>query len=466
MTEVIRSEMTVNNQTPISRLLTDHFRCPDDLIDFSVSKQQSGDVGYFRFGPNAICYGECASGTTVRAANGRLHDALPDVRIDGRSVQLPFDPVHVVNNLLHERYRSNGAFGPSANNSNSLIRKLYYLSRPFLTVALRKHLQRIYLGGWQRIQFPHWPVDYTVESIQEQLLTLSMNARNIDKIPFIWFWPKGALSCTTVTHDVETTAGWDFCSQLMDLDDSFGIKSAFQIVPEERYIVEKARLDSIKERGFELNVHDLNHDGNLMMDRDEFLRRVCGINHHARDFGALGFRTAVLYRNLDWFDALDFDYDISVPNVAHLDPQRGGCCTVFPFFNGKMIELPVTMAQDYSLFHILNDYSIDLWQKQISLIREKHGLMQMIVHPDYILGEAERRVYIDLLRYLSELRDCGETWMALPAEVAAWWRLRSKLRLTSEGGNWRIEGDGRENARLAYATLVNGKLEYKIDPNV
>jgi hypothetical protein len=174
----------------------------------------------------------------------------------------------------------------------------------------------------------------------------------------------------------------------------------------------------------------------------------------------------VLYRNLDWFDALDFDYDISVPNVAHLDPQRGGCCTVFPFFNGKMIELPVTMAQDYSLFHILNDYSIDLWQKQISLIREKHGLMQMIVHPDYILGEAERRVYIDLLRYLSELRDCGETWMALPAEVAAWWRLRSKLRLTSEGGNWRIEGDGRENARLAYATLVNGKLEYKIDPNV
>ena len=99
----------------------------------------------------------------------------------------------------------------------------------------------------------------------------------------------------------------------------------------------------------------------------------------------------------------------------------------------------MTMAQDYSLFHILKDYSIDLWQKQISMIREKHGLIQMIVHPDYIIGEAERRVYVNLLACLADIRDRGETWIALPAEVAAWWRLRSKLRLTNEEGQWRIE---------------------------
>ncbi len=461
---MIRSAMSVNNQALISRLLTDHFRCPEDSIDFSVSKQQPGEVGFFCFGPDVICFGECNSGIPAVAADRHLHDALPHVRIDGSSIQLPFDPVEVVNNLRLERYHSNGTFGTSANSSNSLIRKLYYLSRPFLTVAFRKHLQRIYLGGWEKLSFPHWPVDSTVENINEQLLLLSMNARKINKIPFIWFWPNGALSCTSVTHDVETTAGWDFCSKLMDLDDSFGIKSAFQIVPEERYIIQKEQLDSIKERGFELNVHDLNHDGNLMVDHEEFLRRVCGINHYGKSFGSLGFRTAVLYRNLDWFEALDFDYDISVPNVAHLDPQRGGCCTVFPFFNGKMIELPVTMVQDYSLFHILKDYSIDLWQKQISMIREKHGLIQMIVHPDYILGEAERRVYVNLLACLSDLRDRGETWIALPAEVAAWWRLRSKLRLTNEEGQWRIEGEGRELARIAYATSVDGKLEYTFHP--
>jgi hypothetical protein len=129
-----------------------------------------------------------------------------------------------------------------------------------------------------------------------------------------------------------------------------------------------------------------------------------------------------------------------------------------------MIELPVTMAQDYSLFHILNDYSINLWKKQISLIRKKHGLMQMIVHPDYIIGPAERRVYVDLLGYLSEFREQGETWIALPAEVAAWWRLRHQLKLVNKDGSWHIQGEGREAARIAYASIVDGKLTYEIAP--
>jgi hypothetical protein len=171
-----------------------------------------------------------------------------------------------------------------------------------------------------------------------------------------------------------------------------------------------------------------------------------------------------LYRKIDWYDALDFSFDMSIPNVAHLDPQRGGCCTVFPFFNGELIELPVTMAQDYSLFHILNDYSIDLWKKQTALIRKKHGLMQMIVHPDYILEPAERRVYADLLGHISELRDRGETWVALPGEVAAWWRLRKELSLVNEGDSWHIQGEGRETAQIAYARLIDGKLTYELDP--
>src|SRR5580700_9910875 len=108
-----------------------------------------------------------------------------------------------------------------------------------------------------------------------------------------------------------------------------------------------------------------------MERRAEFLRRAKHINLYGLKFGAEGFRSAVLYRNLDWYDALEFSYDMSVPNVAHLDPQQGGCCTVFPYFIGKVLELPVTATQDYSLFHILNDYSTSLWKRQISLIQAK-----------------------------------------------------------------------------------------------
>ena len=197
------------------------------------------------------------------------------------------------------------------------------------------------------------------------------------------------------------------------------------------------------------------------------MRRAVKINAYGKQFGAQGFRSAILYRNVDWFDALDFSYDMSVPNVAHLDPQKGGCCTVMPFFAGKILELPVTMTQDYPLFHILKDYSTRLWREQISMIKEKHGLISIIVHPDYIIDESARRVYREFLEYVSELRSRKETWIALPGEVAAWWRLRSEMNLvkTSDaqtGDSWHIEGKGSERARVAYAILTGNSLSFEI----
>jgi hypothetical protein len=89
--------------------------------------------------------------------------------------------------------------------------------------------------------------------------------------------------------------------------------------------------------------------------------------------------------------------------------------------------------------------------------------MQMIVHPDYIIDQSARRVYADLLGYLCELRAARKTWIALPAEVAVWWRMRAGLSLVREGDSWKIGGEGHERARIAYATIINGKLVYEFD---
>ena len=222
-------------------------------------------------------------------------------------------------------------------------------------------------------------------------------------------------------------------------------------------------LDGLRRRGFEINVHDLNHDGHLFSDRELFFRRVDRINRYGRNYGAAGFRSAVLYRNPDWYEALDFAYDMSVPSVGHLDPQRGGCCSVMPFFIGKILELPVTTTQDYSLFHILNQYSIDLWKRQIDLITEKHGLVSFIVHPDYLLESRARDTYEALLAYLAELRSERKIWIALPGEVDRWWRERSQMRLIRRGNGWEIEGPGKERARIAYASLVGDSVVYRLE---
>jgi hypothetical protein len=320
------------------------------------------------------------------------------------------------------------------------------------------------LYGWENYPFPRWPVDVSVDQIIESVLVMILGTAKEQSLPFIWFWPEGKQACAVMTHDVETTVGRDFCERLMDVDDSFGIKASFQVVPERRYKVPSSYLDRISQRGFEVNVQDLNHDGHLFDDSAEFQRRRKAINEYADVFKARGFRSAVLYRKIDWLKSLHFEYDMSIPNVAHLDPQRGGCCTVFPYFIEDILEIPVTTTQDYSLFHILRDYSLGLWKQQTSLILEKHGVMNFIIHPDYITEGPEMAVFKNLAAYLAELREKAGVWIPLPRELNDWWRQRSRMQLVKNGGGWEIVGEGRERARLAYARLVDGKLVYDLAP--
>lgn len=440
-----------------------HFGCPARYGTFALTGQLTGDSGYFRFGPNLVCYGRRASGRPAAGVTHVLDDALPDVGVHGSTLLLPFNPSDIVANLRHERYvpanRQNGA----RLSASSLLQSAYYLARPFLGISVRKHLQRVRLRDWEDIQFPHWPVDPTVEGIFEELMALTLRCHSVDRIPFIWFWPDGAQGSVIMTHDVETAAGRDFCPDLMDLDDEYGIKASFQVVPEGRYDVPDGFLDSIRERGFEVNVHDLNHDGKLFTDKKRFQRRAERINHYGRTFRAEGFRSAVLYRNLDWLSTLDFSYDMSVPSVGHLEAQRGGCCSVMPFFVGGMTELPVTTTQDYALFHILNQYSIDLWKRQIASVTSRHGLVSFIVHPDYIRMRQACDTYRQLLDYLAGLRSEGKLWFALPGAVSRWWRDRSRMKLVQRGNKWEVEGPNKERARVAFASLEGNKVVYRFD---
>jgi hypothetical protein len=460
LTDLFSNSLHFGPPQNADQLLTEVFRCQEGVLQFVTKGDLPDAVGHFRCGPNIICYGQCSSGEVKKSVREALHDAREHVGLDGSLVRLPFDPLQVVDNLRRERYVGQPRSGNVELPANRTVRTIYYALRPWMGVSARKLLQQLYFRARKQLVFPAWPVDVTVENLLEQLLVLAMKSRNLERLPFIWFWPRGSRSCVTITHDVETDEGLAFCPKLMDLDDSYGIKSSFQIVPEGRYAVSESVLQCIRDRGFEINVHDLNHDGHLFRDREQFLRRAQRINQYGRQYGALGFRSAVMYRNVDWHSSLEFSYDMSIPNSAHLDPQRGGCCTVRPFFVGKMLELPLTTTQDYSLFHILNDYSVLLWEQEIAIIREKYGLMSFVVHPDYIIAEKPRRVVTELLKYLSELRSRGETWIASPNQVAEWWRLRNELKLVKIGNAWQIEGKGSERAEIAYARLEGDTLRY------
>ncbi|HYU45495.1 MAG TPA: hypothetical protein VEK84_04865 [Terriglobales bacterium] len=441
----------------LSRVLRERYRCPGEFLRFAEYGEPSGDAGYFRFGSDVVCYGRSCVGGVQSQLSSSLFDLADHGVVKDGTVRLPFDPDEVIDNLRLERYplcRSSG-YG-------NVLKRIYYWLRPLTNQSLRKKIKQFHFRNWQSWPFPRWPVDTTVENLCETLLALSLRATGVDKIPFVWFWPRGARGGLMMTHDVETEAGRDFCRQLLEIDESFGIKASFQIVPQGRYGVPSTLLDVIRARGFEIGVQDLNHDGRLFDDRGEFQRRVALINRYGRDYAAKGFRAAVLYRQPEWYQDLEFSFDMSIPNVAHLDPQRGGCCTVMPYFIGEILELPVTTVQDYTLFHLLNEPSIALWRTQVELILEKHGLASFIVHPDYIQERDTRSVYENLLGYLRDLGEKTPLWVALPRDIDSWWRARSQMSVIGDGDSWRIEGAGAEHAVLAFAKNVNGKLVYDV----
>ena len=444
--------------------LLDYYRFPPELLppEIGAGHSPSGVPGFFRFGGENICYGQCQTGVAADLKGSEKFDGLKGVAREGGTIQLPFDFTEIIENLRRERYREKSLYGSKLHAESVTARAAYYFIRDHLPASFRRQLQKIYFRDWEKLRFPAWPVDFTVDNLHELYLLLLMEASGVDRVPFIWFWPDGAPSCLIVTHDVETSAGRDFTSQLMDLDESHNFKSSFQVIPEKRYAVPNEYVSEIRTRGFEFNVHDLNHDGRLYLEKREFVKRAARINAFIHRYESHGFRAGSMYRNQDWYGAFDFSYDMSVPNVASLDAMRGGCCTVMPYFIDSILELPVTTTQDYSLFRILNDYSTDLWKKQIELIRNKNGLISIITHPDYLIEKRARSVYVSLLEHLRRKVSDEKIWAALPRDVDEWWRARSKMKLERRGDEWQIVGFGGERARLAYAVRDGHQLRYEI----
>lgn len=434
-------------------------RCPEDFGRGVTCSLGDSAEGFFKF-KELLLYGRVRSRSSKEVV-GRIESYESSVSRNDSTVSLPFDLSEILTNLRHERYRlgCGSQFAKAAENG-SLSRKVYYALRPLLPVFMRRHLQRLALKDWQRIPFPNWSVDTTTEALMEQIWLLVLEVSGAKRVPFIWYWPRGFEACAIMTHDVETRLGRDFCKQMIAIEQEYDIRSAFELVPEVRYAVTQELLNAIKSAGCEVCLHGLNHDGHLFSSEAEFRRRAKRINEYARAFGAEGFRSPVMYRNQAWYDAFEFSYDMSVPSVGHLDPQRGGCCTVLPYFIGDILELPLTTTQDYPLYYILRSDPLRMWKEQMNTVLSKNGLISFIIHPDYTVTRARQQLYRQLLELLTRTAADRNIWLALPGEVNRWWRERAKMRLVERNGRWCIEGDGSERATIAYAFIKGDQLAF------
>ncbi len=250
--------------------------------------------------------------------------------------------------------------------------------------------------------------------------------KGLSSIPYIQFWPNGKHFALVITHDVEDVYGQDFVREVAGLEERYGFRSAFNFVPE-GYPADRHLRQELEERGFEVGVHGLKHDGTLFSSRDKFNQQAVQINKYLKDWGAVGFRAPFTHRNPEWMQALDVEYDASFFDTDPFEPIPGGTMSIWPFLMGHFVELPYTLVQDHSLMITLGEQTPKLWLEKVNFLRRYCGMAMLISHPDYLRQANHLSIY-EL--FLTELSGMGDYWHALPKEAARWWRQRNQLTIT------------------------------------
>ena len=363
-------------------------------------------------------------------------------RAEDGSVFLPFDPDEVALNYWSERYLRVAA-GTTVRSLRRRLMLAYYRTRPVLPRPLQIWLRRQFARVQARSAFPRWPVEPCLHDFFDLIFAI-LGGLAGGPIPRVAPWPHGHAWALVLTHDVEQSSGLNVIDPVLELERTHGVRSSWNFVPG-RYQVDPERVAALVADGFEVGVHGLYHDGLDLESFATWQERLPLAHDAAERWGAVGFRSAALHREWDWMRLLNFDYDSSCPDTDPYEPQHGGCCTWLPFFNGELVELPLTLPHDHTVFVILRHQDESCWVEKAEFLRDRGGLAVLDTHPDYLVDERIFRAYD---RFLGRFADDATAWRALPRDVSAWWRRRAASSLERDGGTWRIVGPAADEAHI------------------
>ncbi len=309
-----------------------------------------------------------------------------------------------------------------ATGTPGLFTRAYFRIKPFIPRRIRLALRRGRARGIVRQCKDSWPIN---------------DAAGLP--PHGWpGWPDGKRFALVFTHDVESKFGLGKVKDLAELEVAFGMRSSFNFIPEGPYEDPEQLRAWLEEKGFEVGVHDLNHDGHLYGSRQGFREKAKRINEYLEAWNSVGFRSGFMLRQLDWIHDLNVLYDASTFDTDPFEPQPEGSHTIFPFQvrpgTGRTgfgyVELPYTLPQDSTLFLLLGEETAEIWKRKLDWIAEQGGLALVNIHPDYIdfCGKRSSTCYpASLIKELLEhvcSRHKGRFWNPLARELAQWYRAK------------------------------------------
>jgi hypothetical protein len=333
-------------------------------------------------------------------------------------------------------------------------RSLYYRMKPLIPRPVQLALRRRYVDAQAKMNFPAWPIeDEIVDRVR------AFEGRVISEAGVfcrLAYWPKGVRFAFVITHDVEWDSGLKRAPALLEVERGLGFVSSWNLVPE-RYPIDWAIVNRLRQAGSEIGIHGLRHDGRLFSSKRVFQSRLKKIEEYAKSWGAVGFRSPSTLRNPEWMKLMTFEYDSSFPDTDPYEPQPGGCCAVWPYFLGEMVELPLTMPQDHTLYEILRHQDLRLWNDKVDWLEAAGGLVLINVHPDYMMTSERLRHYE---AFLVSMKGRAGMWHALPKDVAGWWKDRDASTFRKTGERYTIEGPAADRASVVRVSATDSVLHH------
>jgi hypothetical protein len=347
----------------------------------------------------------------------------------------------VANRYLFEEYLKRQRRKPPA------VIHAYYPFKGMIPRRLRHWINSVLIRARPRPAFPHWPRETALVNFWREWLRQSLATIGEANPWHIGFWPDAKKCCIVLTHDVDSALGFGHMERMAEVEEKYGFRSAWNL-PLAQYPIDWKVVERLRSRGFEFGAHGLSHDGRLFRSRRDFDAQTPVIERLAFAHDLIGFRAPSTLRRMDWIAEMPFEFDSSCFDTDPFEPQSGGCCSLFPFFLSRMIELPYTMPQDHTLFHLLRRDPIEIWNAKALWISSIGGMILVLTHPDYCGMQPNLSKYEELL---GRLRTIENSWCAQPSEVARWWRQRAETKLFVHNGKPEIQG----SAAGAVAVRVN-----------
>jgi len=118
-----------------------------------------------------------------------------------------------------------------------------------------------------------------------------------------------------------------------------------------------------------------------------------------------------------------FDYDLSLPDSERGGPygSGAGCASVYPFLVDDLLEIPLTLPQDFFLANVerLDSAAIlSVWRAKLESVLARGGVAVLNTHP--VWTNPKRPAVWSAYEGLLEAVAASNAWVPTPSSLREW----------------------------------------------